>query len=495
MTLRQTAGPITARRADDLVAVLPYTTRSPAGQLPADNVAGYGELLRRRAQLDEMAGFEPLWLPGFLFGFQQYLTDWSVRHGRGALFADSGLGKSVCELTWAQNVHAHTGKPVLLLTPLAVTFQMETEAAKFGIEAATSRNGRITAPVTIANYERLHLFDRGSFGGVACDESSCIKDCDAARRAMVTDFLRKMRYRLLATATAAPNDYTEIGTSSEALGYLGYVDMLTRFFTNARRSARLTGGLWRDSGGWRFRGHAEEPFWRWVASWARALRRPSDLGFSDDGFILPPLHYRQHVVDAPPRAADGALFGVAASELHEERAEARLTTTQRCERAAQLLDDGEPGIAWCQLNAEGDLLEHLIDGAVQVSGSESPDAKEEKLTAFTRGEFRVLVTKPRIGGWGLNWQHCHHMTYFTDWSWEAHYQAVRRCWRFGQQHPVTVEVITTPGGVNAVKGLQRKAGQADRMFTALTAHMRDAAGVRRTDPFDVEVEVPEWARC
>jgi len=494
VTVLQTTGPVTARSADGFAAVPPRPVHALPGQVPANNVAGYAGLLRRRAQLDEMAGFEPLWLPSFLFDFQAYLTEWSIRQGRGALLADSGLGKSVCELTWAQNVHQHTGKPVLLLTPLAVTSPMETEAAKFGIEAATSRNGSITAPVTIANYERLHLFDRDRFGGVACDESSCIKNCDGARRALVTGFLRKMRYRLLATATAAPNDYTEVGTSSEALGYLGHVDMLTRFFTNDRRSARLPGGLWRD-GGWRFKGHAEEPFWRWVASWARALRRPSDLGFSDDGFTLPPLHYRQHVVDAPPWTADGALFGAAASGLREERAEARMTITQRCERAAQLLDDGGPGIAWCQLNAEGNLLEQLIDGAVQVSGSDSPDAKEEKLTAFTRGEIRVLITKPRIGAWGLNWQHCHHMTYFTDWSWEAHYQAVRRCWRFGQQHPVTVDVITTPGGVNAVKGLQRKAGQADRMFTALTACMRDAAGIRRADPFDVEVEVPQWAAC
>jgi hypothetical protein len=464
------------------------------GQGLPPNVTAYSEFLSRRAQLDGMAGFEPSWVPGFLFPFQRALAEWAIRMGRGALLEDAGTGKSVQELVWAQNVHGHTGRPVLLLTPLAVTFQIQAEAAKFGVEAAISRDGKVSGPVTIANYERLHLFSRDDFGGVVCDESSVIKDFDGVRRGLVTGFLRKMPYRLLATATAAPNDYVELGTSSEALGYLGYMDMLAMFFTNDRKSSRLTGGLWRG-GGWRFKGHAEHPFWRWVSSWARALRRPSDLGFDDDGFTLPPLEYWHHVVDAAAWDSDGALFGRAASGLREERAEARQTITQRCERAAQLLGGVGAGIAWCQLNAEGDLLEHLIDGAVQVSGSESPDAKEAKLAAFTRGEFRVLVTKPRIGAWGLNWQHCHHMTYFPSWSWEAHYQAVRRCWRFGQRHPVTVDIITTPGGVNAVKGLQRKAAQAERMFTALAGHMREASGVPRSDTYDLEVEVPEWAAC
>lgn len=458
-------------------------------------VADYAAFIERKAQLAGDAGFEPLWLPDFLFPFQQAMCDWAIRKGRGALFEDCGLGKGIQELVWSQNVHKHTGKPVLLLTPLAVGPQIEAEAERFGIEAAVSRDGKPSAPVTITNYERLHLFSRDDYAGVACDESSIIKDFDGVRRQMVTEFLRTMPYRLLATATAAPNDHTELGTSSEALGYLGHMDMLSRFFTNKKSTARSMGGKWRTPGQeWRFRGHAEVPFWRWVASWARALRRPSDLGFSDDGFVLPPLGYRQHVTEAAV-PLEGTLFDVPASGLHEERAEMRRTITERCETAAALLADADPGIAWCHLNAEADLLERLIPGAVQVSGSDSPEEKEAKLTAFTRGEIRVLVTKPKIGAWGLNWQHCHRMTYFADYSFESFYQAVRRCWRFGQQHPVTVDVITTTGGLNALKATQRKAEQADRMFAALVEHMRDALAVDRAEAFGQDVEVPSWAAC
>jgi len=451
--------------------------------------------LAAKTQEGSQSGFEPTWMPPFLFPFQAQMTDWAIRQGRGALFEDCGLGKSAQELVWAANVHQHTGKPVLLLTPLAVTFQMEAEAAKFGVDAAISRDGAVLAPVTITNYERLEKFDRARFGGVVCDESSAIKAFDGVRRAMVTDFLRKMPYRLLGTATAAPNDYIELGTSSEALGYLGHMDMLSRFFTNRMRTSAEYHGKYRvqDRDVWRFKGHAEEPFWRWTASWARALRRPSDLGFDDDGFILPPLEYRHHVVHAVT-PAEGTLFDVPATGLHEERAELRRTITERCEQAADLLEHVKTGIAWCHLNDESDLLARLIPGAVQVSGSDTPDAKEDKLAAFTRGEIRVLVTKPKIGAWGLNWQHCHRMTYFPDYSYEAFYQAVRRCWRFGQQHPVTVDVITTPGGANALAGLRRKAAQADRMFTAMVGHMRAGMEIRRTTEYRKDVEVPSWAK-
>ena len=458
--------------------------------LPSD----YAKLLERRRHAGSASGFDPLWLPGFLFGFQSFLTEFAIHQGRAAIFADCGLGKSPMELVWAQNVHKHAGKPVLLLTPLAVTFQMEAEAAKFGIDAATSRDGTVTAPITVANYERLHYFDRDRFGGVVCDESSAIKAFDGKRRAEVTDFLRKMPYRLFATATAAPNDFIELGTTSEAAGYLGYMDMLSRFFINDANTSKEIGGMFRGKGGWRFKGHAEAHFWRWVASWARAMRKPSDYGFSDDGFVLPPLEYRQHVVKPHAPADDGALFEVPAVGLQEEREELRRSLTERCERAAELLADANPGIAWCQLNAEGDLLAKLIPGAVQVSGSDDPDVKEECLAAFSRGEIRVLVTKPALGAWGLNWQHCHRMTYFPSYSYEQHYQAVRRCWRFGQHNPVTVDVITTPGGSRALEGLQRKAAQADRMFAALVEHMKDALAVDRSATYDKNVEVPPWAR-
>ena len=453
----------------------------------------YAEFLARKAQMDDAAGFEPSWMPDFLFGFQQDLTGWAIRQGRGALFEDCGLGKSVQELVWAQNVHLRTGRPVLLLDPLGVSFQMAGEAAKFGIEAAVSRDGKVAAPVTVTNYERLHLFDRSDFGGVVCDESSAIKAFDGTRRALVTEFLRTVPYRLLGTATAAPNNYVELGTSSEALGYLGHMDMIARFFTNKERTGTSRGGRWRPEAGeeWRFRGHAETPFWCWIASWARAMRRPSDLGYDNGRFVLPALETRRHVVEART-VQPGTLFDTPVTGLHAEREETRRTLAERCEMAAALLDGTEHGVAWCHLNAESDLLTGLIDGAVELTGSAAPDEKEEILAAFGRGEFRVLVTKPAIGAWGMNWQHCHRMTYFPSHSFEQWHQAVRRCWRFGQADPVTVDVITTPGSANVFRNLERKAAAADRMFGALTACMRDALAVPRAQDHQHEMEMPAW---
>lgn len=460
----------------------------------------YAEFIERKTQLDGMHGFAPLWLPDFLFPFQRELVDWSLRKGRAAIFADCGLGKTPMQLVWADNIVRHTGKPVLVMTPLAVSFQTEEEAHKFGIEAATSRDGRVTAPITITNYDRLHYFDTADFGGVVCDESSAIKSFDGVRRQLVTDFMRKHRYRLLCTATAAPNDYIELGTSSEALGYLGYMDMLGRFFKNEQNTSKPVFYGQRGSNfqaryernKWRFKGHAEDAFWRWVSSWARAMRKPSDYGYEDGGFILPKLEHREHVVTARTPRED-TLFDLPALGIREEREEARRTIVERCEQTAELLGDADTAVAWCQLNAEGDLLTKLIDGAVQVSGSDSPERKEDVLHAFSAGEIRVLVTKPIIGAWGLNWQHCNRMAFFPSHSYEQYYQAVRRSWRFGQTRPVLVDIITTEGGTNALKNLQRKALQADQMFSRLVAHMREALEIDRSLIFNQTVEVPVWA--
>lgn len=450
----------------------------------------YQQFLQERSQLGTDDGFDPEWMPDFLFPFQTDLIQWAVRKGRAAIFADCGMGKTPMQLVWAENVHRRTGAPVLIVTPLAVTFQTEHEAHKFGIEAAISRNGKPAGPITITNYDRLHLFNEDDFAGMVCDESSAIKSFDSERRSIVTDMMRKMPYRLLATATAAPNDYIELGTSSEALGYLGHMDMLNRFFTNSQNTSHPN-RRWAGAGGWRFKGHAEEAFWKWVASWARALRRPSDLGYPDGDFQLPDLSYRHHVVEART-TAPGMLFEVPAIGLHEQRQEARRTLVERCEQAADLVAGADHAVTWCELNDEGDLLTRLIDGAVQVKGSDSPEAKEETLRAFSDGEIRVLVTKPSIAGWGLNWQHCHRMTFFPTHSYEQFYQAVRRCWRFGQQHPVSVDIVTTEGGMEVLRNLERKADQASRMFDSLTAHMRDALAIDRTTTYTTDLEVPAW---
>lgn len=453
----------------------------------------YGDFLAAKSQANTGLGFEPTTLPDHLFPFQRELTQWAVRQGRAAIFADCGMGKTPMELAWAQNVYEHTGRPVLLLTPLAVGFQIITEAQKFGHDAAQSRNGTAAAPITVTNYEQAHKFAPDDFGGIVCDESSAIKSFEGETRAVVTELMRTVPYRLLGTATAAPNDYLELGTSSEALGELGYTDMLTRFFTNSSRTVTnrsnfAAGG--RDVG-WRFKGHAEEPFWRWVSSWARAIRKPSDYGHNDDGFRLPPLTYRTHVIEAT-RPREGTLFDVPAVGLSEEREELRRTLTERCEQAAALLADAPAAVAWCHLNAESAMLTDLIDGAVEVAGSDSNDEKEEKLAAFSRGEIRVLVTKPVIGAWGLNWQHAHRMTYFPSHSYEQHYQAVRRMWRFGQEQPVTVDLVTTRGGEAVLANLRRKAQQADQMFDALLSHMTNALAVQRRNDHTNAMEVPAW---
>jgi hypothetical protein len=311
-----------------------------------------------------------------------------------------------------------------------------------------------------------------------------------------------MCWRGSAIALAGRRTTRLLGTSSEALGDLGHMDMLTRFFINkdktiSSRGVRMTRGdmsarpdLERQNG-WRLKGHAAEPFWRWVASWARAMRRPSDYGFDDDGFVLPRLIEFTHIVD-PRQAHPDHLFETPAIGLQEERQESRRTLTERCEGAAAILADADRAVAWCHLNDESALLTRLIDGAVEVAGSDSDEAKEEKLTAFSRGEIRVLVTKPVIGAWGLNWQHAHRMTYFPSHSYEQYYQAVRRMWRFGQTHPVQVDAITTPGGERVLRNLHAKAARADQMFARLIEHMNDALRIEAS-AFDREMEMPPWA--
>ncbi|HAM40010.1 MAG TPA: helicase [Candidatus Omnitrophica bacterium] len=452
---------------------------------------GYTAFLARKSQLDGGSGFTPLWLPGFLFDFQAALVDWALCQGRAAIFADCGLGKTPMQLVWAQNVVRKTNRKVLVLTPLAVSSQTLEEAVKFSIEAARSLQGVCRAPITVTNYERLHHFMPGDFAGVVCDESSILKSFDGKRRAEITAFMRKVPYRLLCTATAAPNDYIELGTSSEALGYLGQVDMLSRFFKNDQGNAVRTNRNWEGSK-WRFKGHAEEHFWRWVSSWARALRRPSDLGFSDTRFILPDLVEREHIIQAR-HLRDGMLFDLPAQGLWEEREESRRTITERCEAAASLVNGtAEPAVVWCHLNDESTLLARLIPDAIEVVGSDSPEVKEEAFLAFAHGTARVLVLKPKIGAFGLNWQHCAHMTVFPSHSYEQYYQAVRRCWRFGQDRSVRVDIIATEGGRGVQANLARKAAQADGMFTALVRHMNDALSLARQSTFTTEPEMPGW---
>lgn len=455
----------------------------------------YRAFLNKKAQLGAMHGFEPIFLPDYLFDFQRSLVEWAVRKGRAAILADCGTGKAIEALVWAENIIRHTNGRVLVLTPLAVGAQMLAEAGKFGIEAHRSPDGQLRGKILITNYERLHYFDPRDFAGVVADEASCIKAFDGVRRAAVTEFLRVVPYRLLCTATPSPNDYVELGTLSEALGALGYIDMLSRFFRNNKNTYAQGGGPGRWGGRsdeWTFKSHAEEPFWRWVCSWARAMRKPSDLGFEDGPFILPPLIQQETVVQArTPKA--GMLFDVPAVGFHEVREVRRRTIQERCEMAAEkVARTGQPAVIWAHLNAETDLLEEMIPGAQQVSGADADESKEEKFAAFKSGQLRVLVCKPVIGAWGLNWEHCAHVVYFPDFSYEAWYQAIRRCWRFGQTRPVVVDVIRTDGDVAVLEVLQRKAEAADRMFSDLVRNMAEALSVKVDRSYTKEERIPAW---
>lgn len=465
----------------------------------------YAAFLSRKSQIANQHGFEPLWLPDFLFDFQRALVEWAIRKGRAAIFADCGLGKTPMMLAWAENVVRHTNGRVLILAPLAVSNQIATEGEKFGVEVGISRDGKPAGKITTANYERLHKFDESDYVGVVCDESSILKHWSGKTQKAVTRFMSKMQYRLLSTATPAPNDFVEMGTSSEALGELTHSAMLDTFFRQISddekkrkataddivHSKRLSWRVIQSIGQWALKAHAFEPFWKWVSSWSRACRKPSDLGpFDDSRFVLPDLNRFDHVV-TPRKPPPGFLFTIPAFGLNQERAERRRTIEERADLVTQLVQESDRSVIWCQLNDEGDYIEKAVPNSIQVKGSQSLEQKEELLLAFLSGQAPRLITKAKIAGLGLNMQHCAHVITFVDHSYEKFYQAVRRCWRFGQTRPVRLDVISTEGEVNVAKNMNRKERLAVQMFESIVSYMNDSASVSNRKP-SRQIEVPEW---
>jgi hypothetical protein len=443
----------------------------------------YRQFLYSKTQLAGMSGFEPIWMPDFLFDFQRHLVEWAIRKGRAAIWADCGLGKTPMALTWSENVRRKLDGAVLIMTPLAVAEQFVREGEKFGIEVTHSRDGKHNGGIVVTNYERLHYFNPDDFVAAVGDEAQAIKAFDGKRRKQVVRFFSKLLYRLLTTATPAPNDYIELGTASECLGIMTQSDMLGHFFRETkdmRHTVFKEGDFWNQCK-YAFKPHSEIPFWKWIVGWARGIQRPSDLGFDDTRFILPPLNYRSHIVNVP-WIPDGELF--------PRPALTRLA--ERCERVRELVQHGRPAITWCHYNEEGDCLARIIKDSVQISGRDSLDEKEARLLDFARGNIRVLVTKGKIGCWGLNLQHCGDQTFFPTFSFEQVYQGIRRSWRFGRKGPVNIEIVSAPGESRVMAGLERKQQKAIEMFSALVRHMNEAISLDSIDRHHKPVRAPAW---
>ena len=421
----------------------------------------YTEFLNGKRILDQPSGFDPGSLNDALFAFQRDIVSWALRRGRAALFEDCGMGKTLQQLEWAFRVSAHQNGPVLILAPLAVAEQTSREGQRFGIPVTLCESMEDVKPgVNISNYEKLHRF-RPAFSGIVLDESSILKSFDGKTRTQLIDFSLRIPFRLAATATPSPNDFTELGNHAEFLGVMNMPEMLATFFVH-------DGG---ETSKWRLKGHAEGEFWKWVASWAVMLRKPSDLGYADDGFILPPLNLYQHTIsiDTP----EWTLFTVEARSLNDRREARRDSLPERVKRCADMVNASEDQwLVWCDLNAESEALRVAIPDAAEVRGSDDAAFKKSALLMFAAGRLRVLISKPSICGFGMNFQACHNVAFvgLSD-SYEAFYQAVRRCWRFGQAHPVECHVICAETEGAVVRNIERKEKQAEEMAEGMVKHM------------------------
>ena len=420
-----------------------------------------------------------------LFDFQRAITHWSLGRGRAAIFADCGLGKTPIQLEWAARVLHRTGKPVLIFAPLAVSLQTQREGDKFDVPVTVVETQIQLNAVQITNYEKLdHFPDPSMYGGVVLDESSILKGFDGKTRKALTEWALAIPFRLACTATPAPNDYMELGNHAEFLGVMTCTEMLSMFFVH-------DGG---ETSKWRLKRHGQEAFWRWVASWAVAIRRPSDLGFEDRDFILPPLEMHQVTVD-PGSIPEGYLFPVEARTLLERNRARKESTSERVAACAALANSSdEPWIIWCNLNAESAELDRAIDDAAEITGADTSGFKESNMLAFSSGEVRVLVTKPTIAGYGMNWQHCPNVAFvgLSD-SYEQFYQAVRRCWRFGQNKTVHCYVITSEAEGAVVRNIERKERQAIEMMEGMVRHMKTEmqknvrGSIRETSEYETDL--------
>jgi hypothetical protein len=433
-------------------------------------MTNYLEFLEKKKHLLGEFGFEPNFYPDIAFDFQKHIIEKAVRKGRMAIFADTGLGKTLMQLSIAQNILNHTNKKVLILTPLAVGFQFLKEAAKIGIDDIQQTiKGEHTKKIVICNYERLHYLDSKDFEGVILDESSILKNFNGKIKTQVTAFVKKIPFRFLSTATPAPNDYIEFGTSSEALGYLPYMEMLQRFFANNENNIRPQD----IASKWYLKPHAKNDFFSWVNQWSLSVKNPNDLGFNGDRFILPNLTENTHFVKNENNwIINGQImmFNSIAKTMSEVAQEQKGTIKNRCEKAVELAAN-KISVYWANYNDETELLSQLDKEAIEVKGPMSVDQKEDILMNFAEGNIKRLITKPKITSFGLNWQHCNHTVYFPTWSYEQYYQAVRRFWRFGQTNEVTVERVLSDGQKRVLDALSYKTKKAKEFQQAIKENL------------------------
>jgi superfamily II DNA or RNA helicase len=434
----------------------------------------------------------------YLKPFQRALTRWALRRGRAAIFAGTGLGKTRMQLEWARVVTECTARPTLVLAPLAVGSQTVAEAKVMAIDARVVREATDIGPgINVTNYDRMHKFDPSAFGAVVLDESSCIKHFESKTLKTLLDAFAQTPFRLCCTATPAPNDWTELGTHAEFLGICTRAEMLSEFFVH-------DGG---ETQKWRLKGHAVEAFWRWVATWGALVSHPRDLGFDEPGYDLPPLNIHEHIlpVDASVAKAAGLLFVEEAGSLMERRQARKASITGRVAACAKVVNAEwkEPWVIWCDLNAESDALAEAIPSAAEIRGSMDTDEKEAALESFARGKVSSVISKASITGWGLNWQHCARVAFVgvTD-SWESYYQAVRRCWRFGQRRPVEVHIFASEAEGSVVANLKRKdeaaKEMADQLSRETAATIREAVmgSARYSNDYNPQtpMRVPAWLR-
>ena len=425
----------------------------------------YDEFLQGKAKSVTPSGFDidETALNPALFDFQRAIVRWALKKGKAAMFLDTGLGKTLQQCEWAHRVCEHTGGNVLIVAPLCVSQQTVEEAAKFGISVRYVRDQSQVEPgISITNYEMLKHFDPAQFVGIVLDESSILKDHTSKTRQMIIDMFSRTPYRLSCTATPSPNDFMELGNQAEFLGVMSAVEMLAMYFVH-------DGG---ETSKWRLKGHGKTRFWEWMASWAICIKNPSDLGYDGSRYVLPALNIHEHVVESAP--LDGQLFAGVAQTLSERRQAKRGSLEDRVAKAAELVNaSDEEWIVWCHLNDESSALAKSIPDAVEVYGSLDPDEKERRIMAFTHGEARVLISKPSISGFGMNWQHCRNQAFVgLDDSFESYYQAVRRCYRFGQEREVNVHIVCSEAEGAIKANLERKQAQADDMTSSMVEHMR-----------------------